>query len=115
MKSGTHLSQVRERSRSARERSKTLRLASKEIRESLENLRAFAAGINETKTSGAHAAEQQVPPSGHPLNVAAWMRERVRKARAQAKTLRHRAADLKTEAADFRQRSQSLRRNLPSL
>ena len=110
-------SNIRNRSRSARERSRSLRVTSRQLRESLENLRSYAAEVNgglpenHKPLSDAAAAEHLSPPRRTPLDFASQIRERVRKARIEAQTLRRRAADLRNQAAEFRARSENLRSN----
>lgn len=89
-------------------------MTSQQLRDSLENLRAYAAQVNEglprhhKTTSG---AEQASLPRRTPLDVATLMLQRVHKARIEAQALRRRAADLRNQAAAFRARSEDLRSN----
>lgn len=108
-------SHVRERSRSARERSRSLRVTSQQLRESLETLRAVAPTVSSRKPAGQSGDEPPLPFFRNPLDMAAWMREKVRKACTEARTLRRRAADLRSQAASFRARSETLDRHFMEL
>jgi hypothetical protein len=108
-------SHVRERSRSARERSRSLRATSQQLREALETLRAVAPTVSSPKPAAQFSDEQPQPFFRHPLDMAAWTRERVRKACTEARTLCRRAAGLRNQAASFRARSETLGRNLMEL
>ncbi|HEU5336016.1 MAG TPA: hypothetical protein VFU27_08640 [Terriglobales bacterium] len=114
MKGLAQVGNVRERSRSARERSKSLRVTSQQLRESLDNLRIYAAEVSEGDFEShgpLHRLPLEYPEEGRrtPLDFAAFMQERVQKARAEARMLRRRAADLRQQAAEFRARSENLR------
>jgi hypothetical protein len=100
-----------------REHSRTLRTTSQQLRENLRHLRAYAAQV-----SGALAGSH-VPPQlpeladaerdrwRTPLDFAAVMLQRVRRARQEARMLRRRAADLRSQAAEFRAHSENTRSN----
>lgn len=114
MKGLPHAGSVRERSRSARERSRSLRVTSQQLRDSLENLRVYAAEVSEgvfESHGPLHRVAAEYPYTGRrtALDFATLMRQRVRKARAEAHMLRQRAADLRQQAAEFRSRSENLR------
>ena len=89
-------------------------MTSQQLRDSLENLRAYAAQVNEGsaehhKTTS--SAEQASPPRRTPMDFATMMLQRVHKARLEAQALRRRAADLRNQAAAFRARSEDLQSN----
>lgn len=115
MRPTSHLSNVRDRSRSARERSRSLRTTSQQLRDSLENLRAYAAAVNQSlpvypkPSPGAAGREHPCAPRSTPLDFADLARRRIHNARLEAQALRRRAADLRKQAAEFRARSQNLR------
>jgi hypothetical protein len=110
---GARPAHVRDRSRWARERSHSLRVTSQQLRESLERLRpAGQAKRNLPQNAAAPAgAPPPLPALRTPLDFASLMRERVYKARLEARALRRRAADLRSQAAEFRARSEDLRSN----